>query len=262
MYAAGNNSGIKIARGAYVIILNNDTEVDKNWLKETLPVIEDTKVGAAQPKILILNKAPATIDYAGVGLDRYGYAKGYGMGEVDRGQFDNNQDTFYAGGTAMILKREVLDKVGLFEEKFSAHWEDTDLSWRIRLNGYRIMLIPKAIVYHKGSESMKRFARKKDIAFNVRKNRIMGLLKNYSLFNLARVLPVLFSIYSIVFIKELFWNRNASMALSSILAILWNIRELPYTIKQRKFIQSKIRVVRDSEIIRFMEKRPVFIPTL
>ena len=258
LYAAGNNVGIKQARGEYIVVLNNDTEVDKNWLKEIFTVMKDDRIGAAQPKILILNQFTPTIDYAGAGIDKYGYANGYGRCEIEMGQFDDIRDIFYAGGTAMVLKKNILDNVGLFDEKFGAHWEDVDLSWRIRLNGHKIVFIPRAIVYHIGSYSMKRFAKKNDIAFSIRKNRIAGLIKNYSFINLIKVLPVLLIIYIIVSVKELIWDRNYKVAKSSILAIFWNIKEFPYLLKQRKIVQNKIRVVRDSEIIRFMDKKPFF----
>lgn len=259
LYAAGNNAGIKQAKGEYIVVLNNDTEVDKNWLTEIFVVMKDDKIGAAQPKILILNRFPPTIDYAGAGVDKYGYALGYGRCEIDNGQFDDNRDIFYAGGTAMILKKNILDNVGLFDEKFGAHWEDVDLSWRIRLSGYKIVFIPRAIVYHIGSWSMKRFTKKNEVAYSVRKNRIAGLIKNYSFPNLFKVLPTLLIIYLFIFIKELIWDGNARIAQSSILAIFWNVKEFPYILKQRKIVQNKIRVVRDSEIIRFMEKNPLFI---
>ncbi len=259
LYAGGNNSGIRQARGEYIIILNNDTEVDKDWLKEIFLVMRDEKVGAAQPKILIFNQFPKTIDYAGAGIDRFGYAKGFARGEIDRGQINGVQEIFYAGGTAMILKKKILNEVGLFDERFGAHWEDTDLSWRIRLHGYKIVLIPKAVVYHKGSLSMRKFAKSQKVAFWIRKNRIAGLFKNYSIYNLMHYLPLLLIIYLLVFLKELVLDRNIGLAMSSLLAVLWNIKELPYLLQQRRVVQRMIRRVKDAEILKYMEKKPLFL---
>ena len=259
LFTGGNNLGIKHARGEYIIVLNNDTEVERSWLKEIALVMQDESIGAAQPKILVFNQFPKTIDYAGAGIDRLGYAKGYARGEIDSGQINGVQEIFYAGGTAMILKKKILKDVGLFDERFGAHWEDTDLSWRIRLNGYKIVLIPRAVVYHKGSLSMRKFAKSQKVAFWIRKNRIAGLIKNYSIYNLMHYLPLLLIIYLLVFFKELVFDRNIGLAMSFPMAMIWNIKELPYLLQQRSVVQRMIRRVKDAEILKYMEKKPLFL---
>lgn len=254
LFTGGNNRGIAEASGEYVIVLNNDTTVHPDWLKYVACTMQDETIGAAQPKILLFDD-PARIDYIGGGLDRYGYAEGIGRRMIDSGQFDSmSEEIFYAGGAAMILRKKVLDEVGTFDTKFGAYWEDTDLSWRVRLKKYRIVAIPKAVVYHRVSGTMKRFARREDISWHARKNRIAGLIKNYCLLNLIKTLPVLLAIYFLIFIKEIFIDRNIKVALSSIFAIGWNIKELPYILRQRKIVQNKIRLVPDKEITEFMEK--------
>lgn len=259
-FAEGNNRGIKEAKGEYVVILNNDTVVQPSWLKEIAYVMQDKTIGAAQPKILSQTE-PARIDYAGVDLDKYGYARGRGLGELDTGQFNKVEQIFYAGGTAMVVRRNVFNEVGFFDAKFGAHWEDVDLSWRIRLRGYKIMFIPKAVVYHKGSQSMSLFVAKYRVAWYVRKNRLSGLIKNYSLLNLIKTLPALIVIYWLVFIKELVFDKNIRMAMSSLLAIIWNIKELPYILRQRKLVQTKIRVVSDVQVVNFMQKESFVFKT-
>lgn len=254
LFTGGNNLGIKHARGEYIIILNNDTEVERSWLKEIALVMQDESIGAAQPKILVYKSIPLRIDYAGGDLDRYGYAKGRHRGQIERSVQDRIEEIFYAGGTAMILRSRILKEVGLFDHKFGAHWEDVDLSWRIRLRGYRIVLIPRAKVYHKGSKSMSKFMARHRVAWYVRKNRLAGLIKNYSALNLFKVLPVLTLIYFVLLIKELFLDRNIKLATSSILAVAWNIKELPYLLKERRFVQNRIRLVQDNDIVKQMQK--------
>lgn len=262
LFTGGNNAGIREARGEYIVILNNDTVVDRNWLKVIAISMQDESIGAAQPGIFIYNTSPLQVDYIGASIDKFGYALGIGREEVYKGQFDNISDVFYAGGTAMILRRKVLGEVGLFDEKFGMHWEDTDLSWRIRLKGYRIVVIPKAIVWHKGSRTMDKFAKKENVAWYIRKNRMSGLIKNYSVISLIKYLPVLIIIYILVFIKELFWDRHLRIALSSLSAIAWNIKELPYILKEREVVQKQIRSVPDKEIVKSMERRPVLFSFL
>lgn len=260
-FTGGNNIGIRASRGECVIILNNDTEVDSAWLKEIAGVMLDERIGAAQPKILIYGSNPQRIDYAGATIDRYGFAKGFGRGEVDKGQFDRVDDIFYAGGAAMVLRKKVLDEVGLLDERFGMHWEDVDLSWRIRLRGHRIVLIPKSRVFHKGSMSMSKFTPSAKVAWYVRKNRIAGLIKNYGILNLFKTLPVLMLIYFAVFVNELF-SVSVKMALSSFWAIIWNIKELPYILRQRQIVQDRGRAVGDREIVRYMRKECIALSCL
>jgi len=255
LYAGGNNVGIRQARGEYAVVLNNDTEVEQNWLKEIALVMQqDDTIGAAQPKILRFGYFPPRIDYIGGNLDRYGYAEGRSRGEVDSERFDKAEEIFYAGGAAMVLRKRLLDDVGLFDEKFGAHWEDTDLSWRIRLRGYKVMVVPKAVVYHKGSLTMSRFVKRHDVAWCIRKNRIAGLIQNYSGKNLIICLPVLLISYIVLFFKEAIFDKNIKIALSSVSAIIWNIKKLPDILKQRRFVQNRIRCVSDKNIVSLMNK--------
>jgi hypothetical protein len=254
LFAGGNNAGIRAAKGEYVAILNNDTEVDKDWLKEIVSIMEDRLIGACQPKILIHNAQPPRIDYAGAGMDRFGFTCGFGRGELDEGQLDQVKDIFYAGGTAMVLRKEAIRKVGMFDERFGMHWEDTDLSWRLRLKGYKIVLAHKAVVYHKGSKTMAKFARRAEVSRYIRKNRIAGLIKNYGCLNLIKVMPGILLIYIFMTIKELLIDHDVRLSLSSFWAILWNMKALPYLLRQRRCVQNEIRCIPDREIIRFMQK--------
>jgi len=251
-YAEGNNIGIDNARGEYIFILNNDTEIDKNCLKEIAEAMKDESIGAGQPKILVYGQS-SIIDNTGGIIDRYGYTKGRGSQELDVGQYDNLRQIFYAGGTAMVLKRNVLNEIGIFDPEFVAHWEDVDLSWRIRLRGYKIIFIPQACLYHKISKTIKRFGNYHRISFYIRKNRIAGLIKNYAFCNLIKTLPILILIYFLMFIKELNVDKDVKLALSSIWAIIWNIKELPYILRARWRVQRKIRRISDSQILNFMQ---------
>lgn len=262
MFAGGNNTGILRAKGELIVILNNDTVVESNWLKEIAEAMQDERIAAAQTKMLVYGSSPAILDYTVNTMDRYGFCNSIGRGTIDRGQYDGTGEIFYAAGAALVLRKRVLGEVGLFDEKFGAHWEDVDLCWRIRLKGYKICFIPKAVVYHKGSITMTRFAKKTAVSWYVRKNRIAGLIKNYSTANLIMNLPILILIYFLLFMWELISVRDTGYAISFPMAILWNIENLPYLLKERKRIQKQIRIVSDKDISVFFAKRPVFMEFL
>lgn len=262
MFAGGNNTGILQAKGELIVILNNDTIVENSWLKEIAETMHDERIAAAQTKMLVYGSSPAILDYTVNTMDRYGFCNSIGRGAIDRGQYDGTGEIFYGAGAALVLRKRILEEVGLFDEKFGAHWEDVDLCWRIRLKGYKICFIPKAVVYHKGSITMTRFAKKTAVSWYVRKNRIAGLIKNYSTANLIISLPALILIYFLLFLWELISVRDTGYAINFPMAILWNIENLPYLLKERKRIQKQIRIVSDKDISVFFAKRPVFMEFL
>ena len=169
-FSGGQNVGIKYAldNGAdYVLILNNDTIVDKNLIEELLNAAQkDKNIGIAVPKIYFASGFEFHKDrykksdlgkvfwYAGGEMDWknvIGFHRG--VDEVDRGQYDRIEKTDFASGCCMLVKGEVFEKVGFLDEKFFLYYEDSDLCERIRRAGYSIMYSAKAILWHKNAGS-------------------------------------------------------------------------------------------------------------
>lgn len=153
-YAEGNNIGIKyaLAGGAdYVFILNPDTTVDKNCIEECIKGIQ---LGAdiIGPKILFDDKK--TIWYAGGEIDFLNVLGGHrGLDEVDKGQYDKAEETDYAAGGAIFVKSQVFNKIGLFDGRYFLYYEDSDFCLRAKMSGFKIMYLPKALVFHKNAQS-------------------------------------------------------------------------------------------------------------
>jgi GT2 family glycosyltransferase len=220
--------------------------------------MRDESIGAAQPKLMcFLDKG--MIDNTGGILDWYGYAHGRGHFENDSGRYDKIDEVFYAGATAMVVRASVLRETGVMDSEYVIYAEDVDLSWRIRLRGYRIVYIPKAIVYHRGSQTIYKNPGKINVAFLSRKNRISTLIKNYSVFNLCRFLPVVMGMYISVFVKEIFIERSLSLAMTSMRALWWNLRELPTLLKKRAEVQKHVRKLSDSHVLALMYPRCIFL---
>jgi GT2 family glycosyltransferase len=252
-YAEGNNIGIRNSHGEFIVVLNNDTKVDSNWLAMLWNVLKSPRVGAAQPKILLWD-SPDRIDNAGGLLDRFGYAEGKDRHQSDTRDQDHRgaESVFFAGGTSLAVRRKVLEQVGLFDPKFVAYSEDVDLSWRIRLAGYSVVCARDAVIYHRVSRTVNAKSNKVQLLWHIRKNRLAILFKNYGTRNLLIVIPVVLFFYLLTFVKELAIDRAPDPALTSLRAILWNLREMPYLAGQRKRIQRQIRLVSDSEITSWM----------
>jgi len=156
-FAAGNNVGMRhaLAAGAeFVLLLNNDTAVDPHFLDELLrPMLEDTEIGIAVPKIYYYTP-PDRIWFAGgeVFLAR-GTARHVGIRQRDAGQFDEPRDTDYATGCALLARAGLIARVGLLDTSYVAYFEDADFCMRARRAGYRIRYVPSAKVWHKISAS-------------------------------------------------------------------------------------------------------------
>ncbi|RJQ27597.1 glycosyltransferase family 2 protein [Candidatus Parcubacteria bacterium] len=195
-FGGGCNKAIEKINEGYVVLLNNDTEVDKYWLNPVIDYMEKhPNIGACQPKIKDLRRKNY-FEYAGAAggfMDVYGYPFSRGRIfytlEEDEGQYDDIVELVWCSGTAMIIKQEVFREVGLLDEIFFMYGEESDLCWRINHAGYKLMHIPESIVYHKGMGTMKKNPSYKKVFFHHR-NGLILLLKNYTVKEIARYVSI------------------------------------------------------------------------
>jgi len=180
-FARGNNQGIEMARGKYILTLNNDTELKDGFLEEILRGTEGSAkdVGMWAPKILSLEDK-GLIDSAG-GLLIYGngLAKGRGRLEKDAGQYDTIEEVFIPSACAALYRSSMLDEIGGFDADFFAYCEDTDLGLRARLAGWKTIYLPGAVVYHFYSGTSGRYTPFK--AYLVERNHLWVVMKNFPL---------------------------------------------------------------------------------
>jgi GT2 family glycosyltransferase len=150
-FAGGYNRGIEraLARGGdSILIINNDTVADRRMVEK---LVENLQPGTGMvfPKIYY-HDDPRRIWSVGarrqpLTLEMTDQA----TGQLDRGQWDRIQERDYATGCALLVQREVFEKVGLFDERYFAYYEDMDFSFRVREAGWRIILVPEARLWHK-----------------------------------------------------------------------------------------------------------------
>ncbi|MBC7904931.1 MAG: glycosyltransferase family 2 protein [Gemmatimonadaceae bacterium] len=155
-FAGGNNWGMRQAKGDFIFIVNNDTEVTPDLLDKLIaPFYADNSIGVTSPKIKFFFH-PDTIQYAGFNpMNPYtGRTTTVGEMEKDEGQHDKPGTTFGAHGCAMMVKREVIDSVGMFPEKFFLYYEEWDWSARIKKAGYKLWYCADTTIYHKESMSV------------------------------------------------------------------------------------------------------------
>lgn len=183
-FSAAANAGIRNASGEYLVLLNNDTEVDLGFLEELVRVAEESpRIGMVAPKILNCYDRDRIDSVGGLLLCRQGIAQGRGRGQRDRGQHDRLREVLMPSGCAALYKRALFDDVGLFDERFFAYCEDSDLGLRARWAGWQAVSAPRAVVYHKFSATSGKCSALK--MYLVERNRYWFVLKNFPF----RILP-------------------------------------------------------------------------
>ena len=152
-FAGGTNVGINYALGKlqpdYILSLNNDTAVEPQFLDRLVEAMErDHSIGISCPKICFYD-FPNHIQTMGNILNiKRGQETPIGTGEDDQGQYDNLHDIDFIG-PCFLIRTDVIQNVGLFDEDFFCYWEDVDYCFRIRKAGYRIVCTSKAKIWHK-----------------------------------------------------------------------------------------------------------------
>ncbi len=149
-FSGAVNVGIKEAKGDYVVLLNNDTQVQKDWLKNLVACIEkDPKIFSCSSKMIRYNERDL-IDDAGDEYSILGWAKKRGDGKsVDL--YEEDKQVFSACAGAAIYRKSIFKEIGYFDENFFAYLEDVDIGYRGNIYGYKNIYCSKALVYHIGS---------------------------------------------------------------------------------------------------------------
>jgi len=176
-FAGGNNAGIRVARGRFIILLNNDTIVETEWLFALhAAAIRHPEAGMFTPKILNYYRRDE-IDNTGHLIYPDGLARGRNRLEKDDGRFDEEGEVLSPSGCAGVYSRRMLDEIGLLDETFFAYGEDVDLGLRGRWAGWNCVYVPSAVVYHQYSATSGVYSPEK--AFLVERNRLWILFKNF-----------------------------------------------------------------------------------
>lgn len=152
-FARAVNQAIARASGEFIALLNNDAVADPLWLEEMLRCMQSPATGMVASKILVAAN-PSIIDKAGHLMYPDGQNRGRGSGEVDRGQYDREEEVLWPDGCAALYRRSMLDEIGGFDETFFAYGEDAELGLRARIAGWRCVYAPRALVFHERAATL------------------------------------------------------------------------------------------------------------
>jgi GT2 family glycosyltransferase len=182
-FGAGNNLGIREARGRHIVLLNNDAVAAPAFVGELVRAAEaDLTIGMVAAKVLQYSQRDV-IDTTGHLLYPDGLNRGRGRLEKDEGQYDRCATALFPSGAAALYTRRMLDDIGLFEESFFLYGDDTELGLRGRISGWGCALAPRAVAYHHYSRSVGAYSSQK--AFYVERNRVLVLFRTFPLVLIA-----------------------------------------------------------------------------
>lgn len=200
-FAAAVNLGVRRTSSPAVLVLNADTVLEPGCLGTLLDALgADPSLGGVQPRILQLEEdAPGDPDAsgtriysAGQALTRDGRAVEVGAGETQRREHLEPREVFGVCGAACLLRRELFDELGGYDERYFAFYEDVDLNVRARIAGWRFAYVPDAVVWHVGNASWSDgFTRPAaDNARLVARNRLATQVKFMPLASVPRIVAV------------------------------------------------------------------------
>ena len=249
-YCEGNNIGIRKAKGDFIMILNPDTIVEPNCIRELIFAHERLGEGLYQPKILSLNEKQV-LQSTGNMLHVFGFGFAKDKGRNDEAVGEEIKKIGYASGTCLFTSRNVLDKVGLLDSFLFLYHDDLDLGWRASQIGINSYYVPKSKIYHAESYSLKWSAKK---FYWLERNRKYCLLTHYSKKTYAKMLPTLLLVDFFVW----FFYLSKGFVGAKIKADLDILRNKKSIEKKYQELESK-KIVPDEELVKKFPDE-IFVP--
>lgn len=238
--AGTRNEGAKYARGKYLLFLDLDTIIDKNWYRKILVFFEKYKRTAlAQPKLLI--KGTNKFDYAGDYLGPFGFLIERAQSAEDRGQFNTADIIFSLKGAAMLARKNIFEQIEGFDTSFEYMWEEPDYAWRVWLAGHEVRFMPQLKVWHAYGQKKKQYYFDNKVFYRGCRNTITSLIKNMSGRKLITVLPINIVCWlslACLFILKLDFSKGIAL----LQGVLINIAILPQTLRKRESIQKNRKI--------------------
>jgi len=258
-FAVGCNIGYRHSKGKFVLLLNNDTTVEKDFLILLVSYLQQhAECAIVQPKIVYTGNpgySNGTINAYATYFTSTGFLFYLGYGKIARlPQYMKTQKIFAANGACMLIRRDIIEEVGLFDDDFFMYFEETDFCIRVLLHGSTIVTYPKSTIEHQGGVSSRKYGTSK-LIYHSFKNRMCSYIKNFQLSTLLLLLPLHLSICEVTSLLYLCLGK-LDLFLAIQYAVIWNIYYLPQTLKKRRYVQSQMRNVSDDFFLSYAKQNP------
>jgi GT2 family glycosyltransferase len=229
-FGEANRRGIEASTSEYVALLNNDTVVERGWLHEMLRVLmADPTVGAACSTLHFMQH-PGVLNGRGGGMSKLGYGFDHDAAcPAETGEeIPAVRDVLFPTAAAMLMRKRDFGECGGFDQSYFMYHEDVDLGWRLWLLGWRVVVVRDSIVHHHFGGTT---GKVQSLAWRERlgsRHNVRTILKHYEWLNVARAFKGLLN----------FWLGIGAYR-HTLHVAWWNLRHLPGTLRQRRFIQSR-----------------------
>ena len=241
-FAEGNNVGVRAARGTYVVLLNNDTEVTPGWIGGLIEQLADPDVAVVTSRV-VTDGVPEQFYAMNGSLNPLGY-------NVMR-VFTDLSRVFFAGGASLMFRREEIPQP--FLPEYFLYHEDVYLSWRMRLMGRSIRMAQPSVVYHRGSVTTRKQATV-TVTFYQERNKLLNALILYQASTLIRLLPLLVADGFAKLAGSLLLKRKSFLGILK--AYLWCLVHPSWILAQRRACQAG-RTVADNVVMSSMSSRMI-----
>lgn len=244
-FAGGNNEALKHTKGDLIVLLNNDTVVDKEWLSELVIGLNYTAETGMVQSLVLTEGIP--VKY----YDKNGTINlfGHNIMEVFDINADGMGEIFQVNGCSLIIRKDLLEKLGgLFPEEYFAYAEDTYLSFKVKFAGYKIYHNAKSVVHHKGSSTMKKY-KNEFITFHQERNRLLNFFIFFSDSFRRKYYPLLIFNFLIKITYSLFLRKYSLKGI--VKAYSWIIRNSSWIDTMRKEVNG-LKSVDEDEILKYL----------
>ncbi len=242
----GFNFGFKFCKGKYVMLLCNDTKIDRKGISEMVKLTEaDPQIGMVAPLVTQM-RDPTYIHSAGSFLTNTGILYHYGVYQNKKNsKYKKYFYIFSSTGAGFLVRRETIFKTDLYSEDFFMAYDESDLCHRVWLGGYTIVFCPKAELQHYWSATMD--SNQPILWYWNHRNILSSFLVNFSTFNLLRFVFTISMIWAFVFFHRLY-KKKLRLALTIPQAYWWHMLNFKKTMIRRAYVQKNVRKISDSEI--------------
>jgi GT2 family glycosyltransferase len=239
-FAAGSNIGMRVAKGDYFFLLNPDTEIDPLCVNKLIEIAEeDPSIGVCGAKIRLLDNK-RVLQHAGGKYHIIGISIDRGLLELDKGQYDEIEEVTFVCGAAMLIKRELISKIGMLDDVFFLYHEDVDFCIRAWFNGYKVIYVPSAIVYHKSKYVGSLMTNKESplVVFHKHKNLLIILLKNFPLMTMICWFPLAI-LYKLLWIVIFLYRNDIRAGIAVLRSVTWTLKNLRMIMRNRNSLKHK-----------------------
>jgi GT2 family glycosyltransferase len=248
------NMALKYAKGEYLIILNNDVELEAGSIRELVNVMEsDYTIGIANGKIMRFDHRH--IQTVGGLMDLTFSKFDVGYDKLDQGQYDSAFEPTYPCGACMILRKSMIAKIGLFDPNYFFYHDDTDLGTRAMIAGYKVVYAPSSVAYHKEGGTVQNYSKTSILSFYLLNSRVGLFIKNLEFKTILKNLIPMFLSY----VLNVFYMIKNGGAIFAFKSFFWNLGNFRNDWKRRLFIQRRLRRISDGDLLEHFLDYTIFL---